>query len=366
MEEKNSILSNVKYNYNLLFHPEKIEAEINKKDLTDKEKKRKTAKIYKDKSALHAKLGAKQFQKVVIKFDELKFKFLKKCIGEKRSIRLLDKLTDYQMRQNLKTAKTDEEKIAIIENSKRAKNLTRVQMHDEKSANYFPGVDKREENFPFYLENNKRIHQDALKRNGIIFIAGLGLSMVTPSLQQGLIQALIPLITAYQVPAAIKNLQCINIQDYNLSRMKKSKDAIVKVNVKKIKQLNKDYEELLPLLQNQKGKEIQDIKEQVQEIDSNKTIKDIKTDNIEEDNLNKFKELIEHATTEQELKQLRELLLTGTEIKYPTIKVEYLLDEDNQQQDSMPDVDKALEEMIMPQENKKYQEQNNNIILMKK
>ena len=363
MEEKNSILSNVKYNYNLLFHPEKIEAEISKKDLTDKEKKRKTAKIYKDKSALHAKLGAKQFQKVVIKFDELKFKFLKKCIGEKRSIRLLDKLTDYQMRQNLKTAKTDEEKIAIIENSKRAKNLTRVQMHDEKSANYFPGVDKREENFPFYLENNKRIHQDALKRNGIIFIAGLGLSMVTPSLQQGLIQALIPLITAYQVPAAIKNLQCINIQDYNLSRMKKSKDAIVKVNVKKIEQLNKDYEELLPLLQKQKGKEIQDIKEQVQEMDSNKTIEDIKT---EEDNLNKFKELIEHATTEQELKQLRELLLTGTEIKYPTIKVEYLLDEDNQQQDSMPDVDKALEEMIMPQENKKYQEQNNNIILMKK
>ena len=29
-------------------------------------------------------------------------------------------------------------------------------------------------------------------------------------------------------------------------------------------------------------------------------------------------------------------------------------------------IDKALEEMIMPQENKKYQEQNNNIILMKK
>ena len=47
MEEKNNILSNVKYNYNLLFHPEKIEAEINKKNLTNKEKKRKTNKVSK-------------------------------------------------------------------------------------------------------------------------------------------------------------------------------------------------------------------------------------------------------------------------------------------------------------------------------
>ena len=59
----------VKYNYRLLFHPEKIEIS---KNLPRQEQEKIVKRIYKDKIALHKKLGAERFRKFVLKLDKCK------------------------------------------------------------------------------------------------------------------------------------------------------------------------------------------------------------------------------------------------------------------------------------------------------
>lgn len=267
----------IKYNYRLLFHPEKIEISEN---LSKEEQEKIVKRIYKDKIALHKKLGAEHFRKFVLKLDKSKYKFLKNVIGTKRVISFTDKVYDKTSKYSLKQAKTEAEKQEIINNLQRNKVLLRKQLNEEKSINYYVGVDRRVEQFSKYLLKNKQIHQGCLVRNGLIFggcvIAGIFGAPVVP----------ISLLGAYQVIAAMKNIQCINLQDYNLTRAKLTEQRIIKQNMKRMKEKREENRELIEDINKTKEKE-------------NKSLST--KDAIES--------LINNATTKEALEQMRAILI---------------------------------------------------------
>lgn len=228
-------LDKIKYNYQLLFHPDKIKMP---EGISEKEKNRYIKRIYTDKAKIHKKIGAKKFKSFIKKFDKAKFKFIKRFIKEPRLIKWSDKIDEAKVKRKLKEAKSEAEKQAIIEHMKRSKVLLRKQLKEERTIGYFSGVDKRVEVFPAYLERNKGIHKKALKRNGIILGASIGLAILGVPV--------IPwILGGYQIISGFKNIQCINAQEYYLSVMQARKSSIVKENLTEIKNTYEQNQELL-------------------------------------------------------------------------------------------------------------------------
>lgn len=241
-------LDRLKYVYQLLFNMDKIEIPT---DISESEKNKYIKKVYRDKAKIHEKLGAKRFQKFVKKFDKAKFKVIKHFIKEKRLINWSDKVTEYNAKQALKLAKTDEEKKTIIENMKRGKILVRKQLKEERSINYYQGVDKRIENFDKYINKNKEIHKNALKINGLLLVASVGLGVAGVPV--------IPFVLGgYQILAGFKNFQCVNAQNYYLSIMNMRRKAIVRKNLTEIKKTYEENPDLIASIKKglEEGKEL--------------------------------------------------------------------------------------------------------------
>lgn len=212
-----------------------------KREIREEENKQKK-KIYKDKAKFHEKLGAKRFQKFVKKLDKAKFKFIKQILKEDRVIKWTDQITDYRAKQKLKCAKNEKEKTKIIQDMKREKVLVRKQLKEERSINYYQGVDKRIEFFYKYIERNKTIHKNALLINGLLLITSIGLGIAN-------VPVLPFLLGTYQIAAGFKNFQCINAQDYYLSLMNMRKQQIVKRNLIEIKKTYQENTDLISALQ---------------------------------------------------------------------------------------------------------------------
>ena len=263
-----SILGRKLYNVRLLFNKAKI---IVPEDWSDIIKEQCTKTMYEEKAKLHGKLGAKRFQKVVGKVDNTKYKLLNK-LGEKRVLPIIDKLIDRRYMKYFEEAETDEERRLLEEDYKRSKVLARKQIKIGKSMNYYEGVDKRTELFPFYLSRNKMAHQNALIVDGIVLGSGILLkelvSVVTPFLLPiPIIRTIgVPVLCAipiimigYQSFAIPKNIQCINIQEYNLSRMKAIEKKIVD---RKMQNMRNDYDnnrELIYSIENAKEQQKKDL-----------------------------------------------------------------------------------------------------------
>lgn len=202
-------VNKIRYTYYLLFCPEKIEIP---KDISESDYREYSKQVYQQALKIHEKLGAKRFLKFVRKLDKAKYRFIKDVITEERFLSWCDKLNDYSQAQRLKKAKTEEEKQKIITDKKRSKLLVRIQLREEKSANYFQGIDPELGVFATYLEQNKNIHEQALKINGILLLGSIGLGIAGVPL-------LPILLGGYQILAGFKNFECINAQLYNLKRI---------------------------------------------------------------------------------------------------------------------------------------------------
>lgn len=208
----------------------------------EESKSKQERQIYKDKAKLHEKLGAKRFQKFVKKFDKAKFKFIKRIIKEDRMLKWSDRLAEYTATKKMKKAKTEAEKQEIIDSMRRGRVLVRKQLKEERSINYYQGVDKRVENFYKYISRNKNIHKNSLKMNGAL----LGVSI-------GLVIAGVPILPfilgGYQVLAGFKNFQCMNAQDYYLCSLQMRKKAIVKKSLVGIKKAYEENQDLISGIQ---------------------------------------------------------------------------------------------------------------------
>lgn len=178
---------------------------------------KKEKEAYKKELKKYERLGAVKFQKLVLQVEETKFKIMKKLFPN--FIHWFDKYCDWKQKRALKGSKTDEERKKIKDQMKLAKMAMRKEWNEEKNRNYHINPKHPTEMIRF-LEWNKDVHKRGLITNGIlipIIIAGIVFH----------IPGTIPLLVFECLSAAV-NFECINIQNYNLCRMRRIEPMLAK------------------------------------------------------------------------------------------------------------------------------------------
>lgn len=184
------------------------------------------------KKETYEKLGAKQFKKIVLKFEKIKWRFIKNHMPNylKRCEHKLKKQRNFQ----IKKAKSQEEIDLIKARYKKNVMLVKKEYYTEKNINYHLNLINPDET-KYYLECNKNIHKFWLKVDAIASPILIGL------LATGNIWAL-PGIVIVGLEA-LKNFQCINLQNYSLCELEEQKEVIEKLSAREIGRKRKKYGE---------------------------------------------------------------------------------------------------------------------------
>ena len=83
-----------------------------------------------------------------------------------------------------------------------------------------------------YLEYNKRVHMNGLKRNAVFLPIFTGLSIAFP---------IVTPLAAYELASTFINFQCVNIQNCNIYRYKKREEKFKKVEERRTQTNVRDY-----------------------------------------------------------------------------------------------------------------------------
>ncbi len=172
---------------------------------------------YKKKMKLHQKLGAKQFKKFVLKAEKLRWKITKKFFP--KSLERIDKRYQDELAKQLKKATSEEEKTEIKKLYQQQILITHREYNLEENRNYHMRFSNPTEIIS-YLKYNKAVHKSALTRNLVLAIVAS--SFIVIGVGTGIAASFI----AVQTICAIKNWQCINLQDYNICRFELHKKAL--------------------------------------------------------------------------------------------------------------------------------------------
>ncbi len=227
-----------------------------------------TREELKKKIALCDKLGAKKFQKVVLKAEELKFKVLKDLFPS-----LPDKYEQHLKRKrdkDLSKATTEEEREKIIENYHKLLLEWKKEIKREKNRNYH-----MDENAPTeimqYLEWNKKVHQKGLITNAAVITGAAVLLGAEPMLAETIIEQapeISAFISTYLTPIALSaigieslsafiNFQCVNIQNSHIYRFKIMQDRLQKKEQRRNDELVSKYGALAPVYRRCREKSIE-------------------------------------------------------------------------------------------------------------
>lgn len=319
-------IEKVKYNYRLIMKPERIRMP---KDLTEKEQERWKRKLYQKKYKLHEKLGARWFQNIVGKYDQKKFWLLNKVRNRKRSKLLtklfpnrkkkekpsiIDRFVNYREKELLKKATTEEQIRIIKEETIRNKNIIKKQIKEGKSVNYYEGVDRRVELFPDYLRLNKKHHQNALKKDMVVIGICIGVGLLG--------MPVLPwIVGSYQALDVIKDLQCINLQEYNLARIKTIEKKLVARNMQKMQQIYNENQEAIESLQKakQQGKNIYTVEGLLDSLDSVEALQQLRKSFLETKEEKNGQSPQSQRLTDEELEQ--RILPKETEGQKPNIQI---------------------------------------------
>lgn len=163
---------------------------------------------YKQKIKRSKAMGALKFQGFVFKIEDVKWKALKRVCPN--FIKYYDKYSDYKTRKKLKNIHSSTVKEQIKYENYLNKILIRKEFNKSQNINYH--IDKNNPNeFMKYLEWNKKIHVFGLKAN----LFNLPLIAVAST-----IGAPTALLLGINLLSMFINFQCINIQNYNINRLK--------------------------------------------------------------------------------------------------------------------------------------------------
>ena len=319
-------IEKVKYNYRLIMKPDRIRMP---KDLTEKEQERWKRKLYQKKYKLHEKLGARWFQNIVGKYDQKKFWLLNKVRNRKRSKLLtklfpnrkkkekpsiIDRFVNYREKELLKKATTEEQIRIIKEETIRNKNIIKKQIKEGKSVNYYEGVDRRVELFPDYLKLNKKHHQNALKKDMVVIGICIGVGLLG--------MPVLPwIVGSYQALDVIKDLQCINLQEYNLARIKTIEKKLVARNMQKMQQIYNENQEAIESLQKakQQGKNIYTVEGLLDSLDSVEALQQLRKSFLETKEEKNGQSPQLQRLTDEELEQ--RIIPKETEGQKPNIQI---------------------------------------------
>ncbi len=232
-------------------------------------------KSLKEQEKLYERLGALKFQKVVFKVEKIKFAIIKRCFPN--FIKHFDKYCDFKKKRALKRAKTEEEKEAIKRNIKFSKMAMRKELNFERNRNYHIDSNKPTE-IMRYLEWNKSVHKRGLIKDAIVIpLAICGVVLNIPGA--------IALLIVELLSAGI-NFECVNIQNYNMCRIKRIEPRLKRMEEKQLKEKAEQYGDAAEVIH-----------------------KSIET----HEELPTFDEIIENIDSVEQLKQMRALFASAIE-----------------------------------------------------
>lgn len=187
---------------------------------------------YTKKIKLCKRLGAERFQKIVFAVEKIKFKVIKKCFPN--YLKNYEAYCDKRCKKDLKKARNEKEREAIITHYREQKLLNRKEINTEKNRNYH--LDNiRPTDTMRYLEWNKKIHQKALIRDIVLLPVFTGLALTG-------LEVFIPLIIGNLLSSYI-NFHCVNLQNYNICRFKKHEATLNKMEKRKVAQRKESFSE---------------------------------------------------------------------------------------------------------------------------
>lgn len=227
------------------------------------------------KKETYEKLGAKQFKKLVFKVEKIKWKIIKKLFPNylNRMEKNIRKVRDKQ----IKKAKSQEEINKINATYKKNVMLMKKEYNTELNINYHLDINNPEETKK-YLEYNKKVHKSWLKIDAVAAPILIGLLAMGHTWT-------IPLIAILGVEA-LKNFECINLQNYSIACLEEKKEKLKQLSIKTIERKRKKYGEA------------QDVITKVV---------------TESDNIPNIDKVISEAKSKESLEQLRKLLLKEKE-----------------------------------------------------
>ena len=175
-----------------------------------------------DKEKLYRLFGASWFQKVVLKVEDLKFKFIDRfCPNiDKWYCNYCDKRVH---KLCLKVdSKEEQERIRLNYNFK--KMSFKKELRDKKNRNYHIDFNNASK-FKDYLLWNKKVHRDGMIWNGIwISLCSLALFFTS-----GIASVLTSIWLGYNILALGVNFECVNLQNYNIFRFEEKEEILKKM-----------------------------------------------------------------------------------------------------------------------------------------
>lgn len=194
--------------------------------------------------------GAEQFQKVVFKVEEFKYLVMEKLfpnIGDWYEKQCNKKYTKLSKKQ---TPEENEKLLKYIQTQKMIFYKEKIYKQN-RNYHYDPN---HPTNFITYLETNKQIHMRSAIRD-LIVLAGIE----TFSLIIGSMPLICAIIGVLNLVNLCIDLQCINLQNYNICRFEseKMKKALEKMEQKTIDSNIKKYGECIKPVSNAVWKQIE-------------------------------------------------------------------------------------------------------------
>lgn len=175
-----------------------------------------------DKKELYKKLGALQFQKIVLKAEKFKFQIIDKFFPNLAS--KYDCWCDKRANKLCSKALTENEKQAIHFQYNNKKMAFRRELIEKKNRNYHFDFSNAS-SFYNYLVMNKKIHEKGIIKD-LICIAGSTLAL---SITSGIIFNIATFVLIYNIFSLGIDFECVNLQNYNMCRFNEKKAALQKI-----------------------------------------------------------------------------------------------------------------------------------------
>lgn len=218
--------------------------------------------ILMDRLHFYERCGAKQFQKIVLVVEKIKYRLLKPF--SKLAIHMNDKAIDRKIKKALKKQKrttrknVPEETKQMISYYQKEKMRFRREIAKEKNRNYHLDMNNINQTLS-YLQMNKQIHQNGIILNiikSVIALILMNLFTIIPN-------SIIIIYFIIQGVSAIINFECINLQNYNMLRINLKKEQLSRIQLQKNKKSIQRYGEISnaisPLLEQEKLPSKEDI-----------------------------------------------------------------------------------------------------------
>jgi len=186
------------------------------------------------KEKIYEYLGAKQFKVIVMKAEKVKFNIIHRWFP--KADLWYERYCNKEMKRLCRKTKDEDEKKAIRFEYNQLKLMFEKENINRQNRNYhidLGNIDLSKQ----YLLWNRGVHVRGLVVSTILTIAcGIGMTLLTGGLA---IAAGIG--CAVEVGSMVINFQCINLQNYNLCRLEKSRTNLLKIEERRRKILVEKY-----------------------------------------------------------------------------------------------------------------------------